>query len=103
MRAVDVDLKLVDEVVRNYFSEEYDKIIEEKKNASLIYHLSRYRWHAFEWLPLEGHATVLEVGSECGLKVILIDRGHQAEDVLAVTKNPILHSFGEAIEFIKSR
>ena len=43
-----------------------------------------------------------EVGSECGLKVILIDRGHQAEDVLAVTKNPILHSFDETIEFIKN-
>lgn len=66
MRAVDIDLKLVDEVVRNYSSDEYDKIIEEKKQASLIYHLSRYRWHAFEWIPLKESATVLEVGSECG-------------------------------------
>ncbi len=66
MRAVDVDLKLVDDVVRNYSSERYDKIIEEKKNASLIYHLSRYRWHAFEWIPLNENATVLEIGSECG-------------------------------------
>ena len=66
MRAVDVDLKLVDEVVRNYSSEEYDKIIEEKKNASLMYHLSRYRWHVFEWIPLDENATVLEIGSECG-------------------------------------
>lgn len=66
MRAVDVDLKLVDEVVSNNPPEMYDEIIEQNKNASLLYHLSRYRWHTFEWIPLKEDSTALEIGSECG-------------------------------------
>ena len=41
-----------------------------------------------------------EVGVECGLNVILIDRGHQSEDVLVKTKKPILHSLKSAFDFI---
>ncbi len=43
------------------------------------------------------------VGEECGLNVILIDRGHQSEDVLTKTKKPILHSFSETLSFIEEK
>ena len=41
-----------------------------------------------------------EVGSECGLNVILIDRGHQSKEVLSETKNPVLSSFLEALKVL---
>ena len=41
-----------------------------------------------------------EVGVECGLNVVLVDRGHQSEDVLVKTKKPVLHSLKETVEFI---
>ena len=44
-----------------------------------------------------------EVGVECGLNVVLIDRGHQSEDVLVKAKKPILHSLKEALEFITKK
>lgn len=43
-----------------------------------------------------------EVGKECGLNVILIDRGHQSEDVLVKVKSPILHTLIDAIKLIKN-
>lgn len=43
-----------------------------------------------------------EVGEACGLKVILIDRGHQAEDVLAKVNSIILHSLMESYNYIKT-
>lgn len=41
-----------------------------------------------------------EVGVECGLNVLLIDRGHQSEEVLKKTKKTILHTFKEVINYI---
>ena len=43
-----------------------------------------------------------EVGEACGLKVILIDRGHQAEDVLSKVNSLILHSFVETLNYIEN-
>ena len=42
-----------------------------------------------------------EVGSSCGLKTILVDRGHQSEAVLSQVKTTILHSLLDAANFIK--
>ena len=42
-----------------------------------------------------------EVGEACGLKVILVDRGHQAEDVLAKVNSLVMHSFSEVVNYIK--
>ena len=41
-----------------------------------------------------------EVGEACGLKVILIDRGHQAEDVLSKVNSLVMHSFLDVYKFI---
>ena len=42
-----------------------------------------------------------EVGEACGLQVILIDRGHQAEDVLTKVNSLVMHSFLEVSNYIK--
>ena len=44
-----------------------------------------------------------EVGYECGLKTLLVDRGHQSEEVLSKAKTTILHSLLEAADFIKNK
>ena len=41
-----------------------------------------------------------EVGEACGLKVILIDRGHQAEDVLTKVNPLVMHSFTDVYKYI---
>lgn len=53
------------DIVKNYASVEYPRIIEERKSWPLLYHLSPLRENIVEWLPMEG-AKVLEVGSGCG-------------------------------------
>lgn len=66
MRAVDRDLDKVYELVKNNSNIELDIMREEVQNASVLYHLSHYRWHTFEWIPIDCNAKVLEIGSECG-------------------------------------
>lgn len=41
------------------------------------------------------------VGEECGLNIVLIDRGHQSKEVLESTKKLILHSFSELINMLE--
>lgn len=53
------------DIVKNYASVEYPRIIEERKSWPLLYHLSPLRENIVEWIPMEG-AKVLEVGSGCG-------------------------------------
>ena len=43
-----------------------------------------------------------EVGNAMGIKVILVNRGHQSEDVLSITKAPITSSLLAAFELIKA-
>lgn len=42
-----------------------------------------------------------EVGEECGLNVILVERGHQSKDVLLKANSLILGTLKETAEFIK--
>lgn len=42
-----------------------------------------------------------EVGYACGLNVLLIDRGHQSEDVLVKAKSLILHTLLDVLEILK--
>ena len=43
------------------------------------------------------------VGYACGLNVILVDRGHQTEEVLDKAKSLILHSLIEVLNFLKNK
>lgn len=53
-------------ITRNYAEVEYPRIIEEKKNWPILYHLSPGRENIVEWLPITKDMKVLEVGSGCG-------------------------------------
>ena len=54
------------EIVRNYAGIEYQRIIEEKAQWPILYHLSSQRENIVDWIPMEGTEKVLEVGSGCG-------------------------------------
>lgn len=54
------------EIARNYSSVEYGKIIEERANWPILYHLSPLRENIVEWLPITKKMKVLEIGSGCG-------------------------------------
>lgn len=45
---------------------EYEKVIGEKLNWPVLYHLSPLRQNILEWIPMDKNAKVLEVGSGCG-------------------------------------
>lgn len=54
------------EIVRNRAGIEYTKIIEERKNWPVLYHLSPLRENIVDWIPMNASDKVLEVGSGCG-------------------------------------
>ena len=54
------------EIVTNYPEEEYNRIIAEKKDWAILYHLSHIRGNIVEWLPVTRAQSVLEIGSGCG-------------------------------------
>ncbi len=54
------------EIVKKYRKEEYQKVIEERANWPILYHLSDQRANIVEWIPMDPNAKVLEVGSGCG-------------------------------------
>lgn len=54
------------DIVKNHAEVEYQKIIEEKANWPILYHLSPLRENIVDWIPVSPDAKVLEVGSGCG-------------------------------------
>lgn len=54
------------DLVQNNPPREFDRIIEEKKNWPILYHLSEKRANIIEWMPIEKDMKVLEVGAGCG-------------------------------------
>lgn len=53
-------------IVRENDASAYGRIIEEKKNWPIFYHLSHLRENIVNWIPLQKTDKVLEVGSGCG-------------------------------------
>lgn len=53
-------------IVMNYSSVEYPRIIEEYASWPILYHLSALRENIVDWIPMDKNAKVLEVGSGCG-------------------------------------
>ncbi len=45
---------------------EFERVIGEKKNWPVLYHLSPLRENIVDWIPMDKTAKVLEVGSGCG-------------------------------------
>lgn len=54
------------DIVKNYSSVEYGRIIEERKSWPILYHLSEQRENIVSWLPITKDMKVLEIGSGCG-------------------------------------
>ncbi len=54
------------ELVKQYPSEEYPRLIREQASWPVLYHLSDLRENIVDWLPLPENAKVLEVGAGCG-------------------------------------
>lgn len=54
------------DIVKNYSSVEFQRIIEERKSWPIFYHLSPFRENIVSWLPITGEMKVLEIGSGCG-------------------------------------
>ncbi len=69
------------EIVKKYKKEEYPKVIEERHNWPILYHLSDQRANIVEWIPMDPKAKVLEVGSGCG--AITGELSRKAKEVVA--------------------
>lgn len=54
------------EIVKNYSTDMFPRIIEEEKNWPILYHLSPLRENIVDWIPMKNTDKVLEVGSGCG-------------------------------------
>ncbi|MCR5715648.1 MAG: class I SAM-dependent methyltransferase [Lachnospiraceae bacterium] len=54
------------QITSGYAEVEYPRIIEERKQWEILYHLSSQRENIVEWLPIDRHMKVLEVGAGCG-------------------------------------
>ena len=54
------------DIVRAHQPSEYGKIIEERKDWAVLYHLSPLRENIVNWVPVKKTDKVLEVGSGCG-------------------------------------
>lgn len=61
----EVEDELLD-IVKNYSSVEYARIIEERASWPILYHLSPLRENIVDFIPMEKDAKVLEIGSGCG-------------------------------------
>lgn len=54
------------QIVQTVREEDYLKVIEEKRQWPVLYHLSPLRGNIVDWLPITKRDKVLEVGSGCG-------------------------------------
>ncbi len=61
----EVEDELLD-IVKEYDESKFHKIIAEKNQWPVLYHLSSTRGNIIEWMPMEADAKVLEVGAGCG-------------------------------------
>lgn len=60
-----VEDELLD-IVKNHEENEFGKIINEKNDWAILYHLSQVRQNIISWYPFEEGTKVLEVGAGCG-------------------------------------
>ena len=54
------------EIVKRHDSGQFRRIIEERAQWPVLYHLSPLRENIVDWLPMDKNAKVLEIGSGCG-------------------------------------
>lgn len=54
------------DIVKQYSSGEYNKVIDEKKKWPILYHLSNLRGNIVDCIPFTKNDKVLEIGAGCG-------------------------------------
>ncbi|MBR1891913.1 MAG: SAM-dependent methyltransferase, partial [Lachnospiraceae bacterium] len=54
------------EIVKEHTDKEFNRIIAEERRWSTLYHLSHLRGNIVDFLPIQPHEKVLEVGAGCG-------------------------------------
>ncbi|MFP3153690.1 class I SAM-dependent methyltransferase [Lachnospiraceae bacterium ZAX-1] len=90
------DGKVEDEIldiVKNNPEEDFTKIINERLDWAILYHLSKQRTNIISWYPFEEDAKILEIGSGCGAitgtlaekgnKVVCIDLSKKRSEINA--------------------
>lgn len=53
-------------IVSNNDKSDYSKIIEQRRDWAILYHLSEKRQNIISWYPIEVYMNVLEIGAGCG-------------------------------------
>lgn len=76
------ELRMMEDVIRTYTEDEYEKLIWDRKSWTLLYHLSRYRQNIIEWFPITKDMNVLEINGECGALTGML--AHRAKRVWCV-------------------
>jgi 2-polyprenyl-3-methyl-5-hydroxy-6-metoxy-1,4-benzoquinol methylase len=54
------------EIVKQHTKEKFNSIIADRKDWTILYHLSNLRENIIEWLPITKNDKVLEIGAGCG-------------------------------------
>ncbi len=54
------------EISREFAPEEFNRVISERKNWTILYHFSHIRENILNWIPFKGDEKVLEIGAGCG-------------------------------------
>ena len=63
------------EIIKTYDKTEYGRVIEERADYAVLYHLADVRANVIEWLPIENTDAVCEVNAECGaLSSVLLQK-----------------------------
>lgn len=88
----EIEDELLD-IVSTWPEEEYNRIISERRNWAILYHLSHIRWNIVEWLPITKEQTVLEVGPGCGaITGILSDKAQRVTCIELSKKRSMINA-----------
>lgn len=80
-------------IVQTYEEEQFGKIIKEKKDWAILYHLSQVRQNIISWFPFTKEQKVLEIGSGCGaITGALADQVGQVDCVELSRKRSLINA-----------
>lgn len=82
------------EIVQNYSEDDYEKIIYERKNWAILYHLSKLRWNIIENVSITKEETVLEIGAGCGaITGLLADKAGKVTSIELSKKRSLINAY----------
>ena len=82
------------EIVKNIPEEDYVKVINEKKNWPVLYHLSKQRWNIIGGIPVNKTDKVLEIGAGCGAVTgILSEKAEKVTCIELSKKRSLINAY----------